>query len=155
MFLLFLLFPLIICVAGNYGTEIKNITYTTVGGTPLTMDIYQPPDMKPTDKLSCLLQIHGGGWSGGDKEPVPQDVLSAGLQNNMILSTINYRLTSQTGMYGDENVTFPAQINDVRNAVKFLKQNADKYQIDISKIGCWGQSAGNSVISFYCIKLKF
>eukprot|EP01084_Bolivina_argentea_P253778 426419_1 len=126
------------------GYSIRNITYTTVGGSPLKMDIYTTDQINQSHKNPCLLFIHGGGWSSGSRYPVPQEVMHAGESNKCVLASIDYRLTSQTGMYGDENVTFPAQIDDVRAAVKFLKsaEMVQKFHIDLNRIGCWGTSAG-------------
>jgi acetyl esterase/lipase len=92
------------------------------------LDLYVPQSDKP---LPLVLFIHGGGWYEGDK--AKPHVLYL-MNNGFAVASMNYRLT-------DEAI-WPAQINDVKAAIRFLRANAGKYNIDPDHIGLWGMSAG-------------
>jgi acetyl esterase/lipase len=116
----------------------EGLVYAVVGGTPLRLDLYIPPGTQPP--YATILWIHGGGWSGGSRFPAgnTQLLLDAGFA----VASVDYRLTSQAGQYGGAPVTFPAQIHDVKAAVRWLRANASLYRLDRSRFGCWGSSAG-------------
>jgi acetyl esterase/lipase len=102
------------------------------GGTvPLTLDIYRPTN-PPAQPTPVVVWIHGGGWSGGNNFP-PQFVTQM-LNSGLTVASINYRLSGQA--------IFPAQIQDTKGAIRFLKANAATYGIDRRRIGAWGSSAG-------------
>jgi acetyl esterase/lipase len=87
-----------------------------------------------------VVWIHGGGWSGGSRFPAgfSGPLTAAGFA----VASVDYRLTSQAGQFGAEPVTFPAQIHDVKGAVRWLRANAASYNLDPARFGCWGSSAG-------------
>ena len=84
--------------------------------------------------------VHGGGFMMGDKgdgaglSGVDQ-LLAAGYA----VASINYRLSAEA--------KYPAQINDAKAAVRFLRANAAKYNLNPDKFGAWGASAGGSLVS--------
>jgi acetyl esterase/lipase len=97
------------------------------------MDIYYPNEM--TGSAPVVLYIHGGGWHTGDKrmiEPVVSDPLRAA---GFMVISLNYRL-------GPE-YPFPAQIQDVKCAVRHLRAEANRYGLDPDAIGALGTSAGS------------
>lgn len=94
------------------------------------MDIHIPANANGA--LPCVIWIHGGGWRSGSKGNI--STLSNLLSNGYVIADINYRLS------GDS--LFPAQIYDCKAAVRFLKANADSFNIDTCKIGAAGSSAG-------------
>jgi len=102
------------------------------GGTvPVRMDIRIPAGA--TGPVPIVLWIHGGGWQSGDHNSVAaaaQPLLSSGIA----IATIDYRLSHEA--------IFPAQIEDVKGAVRYLRANAATLGIDPARIGCWGSSAG-------------
>lgn len=102
------------------------------GGTvTLMMDIYLPPVGQPPFPL--VLWIHGGGWQGGSYNGVPASALA--LRNDGVaIASTRYRLSGEA--------IFPAQIHDVKGAVRFLRANASTYNIDPNRIASWGSSAG-------------
>lgn len=125
---------------GQPAPTYNDVVYATVGTGALRMDVYLPPDPQP--HAPCLLFIHGGGWSGGSHNAVPV-ALNQLLQNGFVVASATYRLTSQEGQYGAGVPTwFPAQIHDVKGAVRHLRAHAFEYGIDPARIGCWGTSAG-------------
>lgn len=98
----------------------------------LLLDIYVPAG--PPKPL--VVWIHGGAWQNGNKEGAPSmDLLPAGFA----AASIRYRLSQQAPM--------PAQIDDCRAAIRFLRANAAKYGYDGAKIGVWGSSAGGHLVA--------
>ena len=82
-----------------------------------------------------LIWIHGGGWRGGDKSNFRNSgVLSLLKSRGYAVVVINYRLSSEA--------LFPAQIMDVKAAIRWIKANAATYALHKDKIGVWGSSAG-------------
>jgi acetyl esterase/lipase len=95
------------------------------------MDIYMPTAGTPPFPL--LIWIHGGGWSGGTHDTVPASALAL-RSRGFAVASIGYRLSGVA--------IFPAQIHDVKGAVRYLRANAATYQLDSNRFGAWGSSAG-------------
>lgn len=114
------------------------LAYATVGGRPLLLDLYLPAS--GTEPYPVVVWIHGGGWTGGSRFPagLAQPLTNAGFA----VASVDYRLTSQAGLYGTEPVTFPAQIHDCKGAIRWLRAHAGEYGLDRSRFGAWGSSAG-------------
>ena len=118
-------------------TTYKNIQYASVPGVDknyLSLDLYLPIGL--TGKLPLIIQVHGGAWRMGDKKfCAANDVVSYGFA----MACINYRLS--------QVAKFPAQIYDVKSAVRWLRKNADKYNLDVNRFGAWGDSAGGHLVA--------
>lgn len=99
-----------------------------------TFDLYLPANRTGNTKIMVL--VHGGGWSGGDKEEMTdfKNILSQDFPNLAIVN-INYRLAD------DNNKAFPMQIDDITTIVNHLKENKTKYTIS-EDLGFIGISAG-------------
>jgi acetyl esterase/lipase len=98
------------------------------------LDLYLPE--KADGPLPLVIWIHGGGWLAGNKDDVPGlGMLKLGYAQ----ASINYRL-SQEAIY-------PAQIEDCKAAVRFLRANAKKYNLDPDHIGVFGASAGGHLVA--------
>ncbi len=95
------------------------------------LDVWRIPGV--TEPRPCILWIHGGGWSSGDKSSGGRWVAALRAAGFVSAST-NYRLS------GDS--THPAMIHDCKAAVRHLRANAARYGIDPARIGVWGSSAG-------------
>ncbi|MGE5402851.1 MAG: alpha/beta hydrolase fold domain-containing protein [Ignavibacteriales bacterium] len=108
-----------------------NIEYARVKGKSLKLDLYLPKNTP--DKLPLIVWIHGGGWKGGDKSSANVTV-NLMLPKGYAVAGINYRLSQDS--------IFPAQLNDCKAAIRWLRANAAKYNIDPDRIGVWGSSAG-------------
>jgi pectinesterase len=109
----------------------SNLTYSDKDDTPLKLDLYRPKyDREP---LPAILCIHGGGWARGSRISMNRiaEILA---YNGFIAVPIDYRLSGLA--------IFPAQIQDCKEAVRWLRINADRFGIDASKIGAIGHSAG-------------
>ncbi len=112
-------------------TEYKDIVYNTIENTELKLDIYHKTNVdKP---MPLLIFIHGGAWKKGDKHDY-WPYLIPYAEKGYITATIQYRFTGEA--------KYPAQLNDVSNAVKWLQDNAEQYHIDPNKIVLIGGSAG-------------
>ena len=106
---------------------LKDIKYATTPEKQLFLDLYMPTN---ATKPALMVWIHGGAWSGGSKENPPTEFIEHGFA----LASINYRLSGEA--------KFPAQIHDIKAAIRFLRANAQKYGFDADKIILWGSSAG-------------
>ena len=113
-----------------------DLTYKTVNGAPLRLDVYEPDAVGPHP---LVIWIHGGAWMSGTKALAPGRIQGL-LDADMAVASIEYRLTTQAATFGD--VTFPAQIDDVQDAILWLRANAASFGLDPARIGTWGTSAG-------------
>ncbi len=98
------------------------------------LDLYLPDNATPPYPL--IIWVHGGAWQVGDKSRAPAAILTA---RGYAVASINYRLSGEA--------SFPAQIHDVKAAVRWLRANAETYQLDVENIGAWGASAGGHLVS--------
>ncbi len=96
-------------------------------------DLFVPKSEKP---LPLIIWVHGGAWEGGSKEGNPAVAL---LSKGFAVAGINYRLS--------KHAPFPAQIHDCKAAVRHLRANAKKYNLDADHIGVWGASAGGHLVA--------
>jgi len=113
-----------------------NLVFGTGGKRPLHLDLTRPK--QGTGPFPALVLVHGGGWVGGDKESL-RSFMNYFSQQGMVCVSIEYRLAPKD--------TFPAQIEDVKCAVRWLRANADKYHVDPKRIGALGGSAGAHLVA--------
>ncbi len=120
----------------------KNILYDTIDGQKLYLDLAMPKEGGP---YPCVVMFHGGAWRGGSRKdlslgertkdgkyiPSPMEDVAA---RGYVAVSASYRLAPK--------FQFPAQIQDARAAVRFLRANAKEYGIDRDKIAAAGFSAG-------------
>lgn len=114
---------------------VSDVEYTPGGGRSRSLDLYLP-ERKPAQPLPMIVWIHGGAWLGGSKER-PNGI--ALLRDGFALASINYRLSNEA--------IFPAQIEDCKAAIRFLRANAEEYGIDPARIGVFGASAGGHLVA--------
>lgn len=132
----------------------ENIAYKKDGkGNDLKFDMYRPKN-STNQKLPVVIFLHGGAWAMGDKIIAPdnyveQTILKLTEKNHAVLS-VNYRLVS-------DEVHFPGPIEDSKDAVRWVRKNADQYGFDSENIGYWGVSAGAhlSLLSAYTTANEF
>jgi acetyl esterase/lipase len=111
----------------------QSLTYVQYPDTSLSLDFYQA---KASGKRPCVVVIHGGSWSSGDSRQLPElnsYLSSIGYQ----VASINYRLAPK--------YKAPATIEDVQNALNYLKAHADSLQVDTSRFVLLGRSAGAQI----------
>jgi acetyl esterase/lipase len=114
----------------------RDVTYCIVGDLQLKMDIYHPTTAMTS--VPALLYVHGGGWTKGDKASGWREIWEL-VNRGYLVAAVNYRLAPE--------YKFPAQIEDVKCAVRFLRANAQSYGLESARIGAWGGSAGGHLVS--------
>jgi acetyl esterase/lipase len=117
----------------------KDIVYGKGGDVDLKLDLAHPKD--GNGPFPAIVFIHGGGWMGGSREMYDDDIQTAA-GKGYVAVTITYRLTDPDKTTGKPKHPWPAQIEDAKCAVRWLRANADKYHIDTKHIGATGASAG-------------
>ena len=109
----------------------RDVEYGTANGKRLLLDAYVPPAGE--GRRPAVVMIHGGGWRLGDKaswRPEAERLATKG----WVAFSINYRL--------DEPAVFPAVIDDVQAAVRWVRAQAEEYKVDPARIAAIGESAG-------------
>jgi acetyl esterase/lipase len=108
-----------------------DVVYGKGSDVDLKMNIGRPKES--SGPLPCIVLIHGGGWAAGNKNGHNPQVHEF-VKKGYVSATIHYRFAPK--------YIFPAQIEDVKCAIRYLRANADKYGIDKNHIGAVGFSAG-------------
>ena len=97
----------------------------------MLLDIYIPEEPVLGSPMPAVVAIHGGAWASVSKSPISIDWLA---QYGFLVVSINYRLS--------DVARFPAAVQDAKCAVRWLRANADKYNVNPDRIGIWGSSSG-------------
>ncbi len=116
----------------------KGIVYGEGSDTKLKLDLARPASGK--GPFPALVFIFGGSWSIGSRAQFYSGIIEAA-ERGYVAVTVDYRLTSLKEN-GKPKYPFPAQVHDVKCAVRWLRANAKKYKIDPSRIGAVGWSSG-------------
>lgn len=126
-----------------YCVEVRSpVQYGMVPGLPawqgsLYLDLLLPTP-RPAERLPAVVYLHAGGWRDGDRTyglyPWHGPLLAV---HGFVVANVSYRLSSQA--------PFPAQLYDVKAAVRWLRANASTYGVDPDRIGAWGDSAGGQL----------
>lgn len=97
------------------------------------------PSAKATKPRPAIVFVHGGGWKNGDKRRgyFLQGALEYAAKGYVCI-TVNYRLT--------QTAPFPGCVEDVKNAVRWLRAHANEYGVDSERIGAYGNSAGGHLV---------
>lgn len=104
------------------------IPYATVDGETLALDLYMPAGV---DDPPLVVYIHGGAWRFGSRDSVSViDLVDRGFA----LASVSFRLTPVAPL--------PAQVHDIKGAIRFLRAHADDYGYDADRIGITGVSTG-------------
>lgn len=110
--------------------KVPNLVFAEREDKTLKADLYLPPGEGP---YPTILMIHGGAWVGGSRSHMTTHALFLA-NNGYAVAAITYRFAP--------NHIFPAQLEDCQAALNWLVTNADEYQLDTSRLGGWGYSAG-------------
>lgn len=110
--------------------EFRDIVYSKIGDTSLTLDVYQHAGAKPSP---VLVYYHGGGWWKGER-PHSYTSFRAFLDMGFSVVSVDYRLTPIAPA--------PAAVQDARCSLSWIKQNAAKYNFDPDRVVVYGTSAG-------------
>ncbi|GET24289.1 hypothetical protein NT017_06180 [Prolixibacter sp. NT017] len=115
-----------------------NVVYATLPNTPygerkLHLNLFRPEQQ---GKYPAVILVFGGGWRSGSKEaqvPMAQQIASKGY----VTTAVGYRLSPEA--------LYPAAVFDIKAAIRFLRANAKKYDIDPNRIAISGSSAGGQL----------
>jgi acetyl esterase/lipase len=113
--------------------SLLDITFADVDGLALKLDLHLPTGV---DCPQLVMWIHGGGWESGDKADCRVKYLA---EHGYAVASVNYRLTHQAA--------FPAQIHDVKAAIRWLRAHATEYGYKADKLVVTGGSAGAHLAS--------
>jgi acetyl esterase/lipase len=130
-------FAILICLIGCMVPAVtiaidptqKDVRYATVDGQPLRLDFYAPEMQIPERPL--IIWVHGGAWRSGTKANVPLVSLR---KRGFAIASIEYRLSPVA--------KFPAQIHDIKAAVRYLRSQAERFDVAPDKFILAGSSAG-------------
>ncbi|PSJ42311.1 alpha/beta hydrolase [Sphingomonas deserti] len=126
----------------NGATALPGLVYARRPGfRPLTLDLYRPPAQTtpPAGGFPLIVYVHGGAWLGGSPRlagaiadfPATLAGLAA---RGYVVASISYRLSAEA--------KFPAQIDDLRTALRWLRAGASRYRMHPARAAIWGASAG-------------
>ena len=110
-----------------------DLPYVTNGHPRQKLDLYLPQDEK---NAPLIVWVHGGAWRAGSKE---NDVPLAYVATGYAVASINYRLS--------QHAIFPAQIEDCKAAIRWLRAHAQQFNLDPNHFGAWGSSAGGHLVA--------
>jgi alpha-L-fucosidase 2 len=130
---------LAICPA-THAALTKDIEYANVDGVSLRLDAFVPDGPGP---FPAVIMVHGGGWNAGDKSGGRSKAYMAPMDDPLARAgfawfEINYRLAPK--------YHYPACIDDVESAIRWVKAHAAEYHLDPSRIALAGESAGGHLV---------
>ncbi len=105
------------------------------------LDIYLPDD--GDGPFPVILHIHGGGFAIGDKRDIHVLAFLKGLARGYAVVSVNYRLSGEA--------IFPAGLQDIKAAIRWLRANAEKYHLDGKRIAACGGSSGGNYAAMICL----
>lgn len=119
---------------------VQNVVYSTATGTTLSLTVFLPWNLDNLDiqkeKKPLIVYVQGSAWTTPDRDfQIPQ--LSEFARKGYIVATVDHR----NALFGN---AFPAYLQDVKCAIRFLRKNADTYGIDTNRVAIWGTSSGGN-----------
>ena len=105
------------------------------------LDIYLPAE--GDGPFPVVLHIHGGGFDIGDKRDIHLMPFLQGLERGYAVVSVNYRLSGEA--------IFPAGLQDIKAAIRWLRANGEQYHLDGNRIAAWGGSAGGYYAAMICL----
>lgn len=117
---------------------LRDIAYVPGGHERQKLDLYLPPQERSADgrPAPLIVWVHGGAWRAGSKDRCPALPL---VRQGYAVASINYRLS--------QHAVFPAQIEDCKSAIRWLRAHATQFGFDPDRIGVWGSSAGGHLVA--------
>lgn len=119
------------------GADFKDVVYREIDGVRLALDVHIPEGKGP---FPAAILVHGGGWVAGDKQQYITYVFQPLSDAGFAWFSVNYRLAPQH--------KFPADAEDVEEAIRWVKANAEKYHVDVKRLALIGESAGGHLVSY-------
>jgi acetyl esterase/lipase len=118
----------------------SGVEYANPDDTHLQLDIARPKKLAAS--MPAVLCIHGGGFRQGNRQSLDKTCIKLA-QHGYVAFTATYRLAPK--------FQFPAAVHDVKAAVRWIRANAAKYNIDPERIGVTGGSAGGHLAQFLAV----
>src|SRR3954464_11182479 len=134
------------CACVATASQLTDLEYGTAAGESLKLDAYIPDGPGP---FPAVILVHGGGWNAGDKSGGPKKGYMAPMHEPLEKAgfawfSINYRLAPKH--------PYPACIEDVETAIRWVKANAAKYHLDSLRIALSGESAGGHLVQLAMVR---
>jgi acetyl esterase/lipase len=120
------------------GAVHTDATYGISGGETLRLDIFEPAGDNDSPARPAIILIHGGGWTSFDKSTM-RNLAQFLARWGFVAVPVDYRL------FRDDASRWPAQLDDVQRAVRWVQANSAKYNIDPNRIGAYGHSSGGQL----------
>ena len=117
--------------AARTASVMRGIEFAQAGNTTLLLDLYRPPSSNAAAPWPTIVWVHGGAWRRGTRDNVPIESLTS---HGFAIASVDYRLSPVA--------RFPAQVHDIKAAIRFLRANADHYGLDKQRFVIAGASAG-------------
>jgi acetyl esterase/lipase len=115
---------------------LRDLAYVENGHERQKLDLYLPAKAEGT--LPLIIWVHGGGWQNGSKDGCPP-LRQGYLQRGYAVASLNYRLSG--------HAVFPAQIEDCKAAVRWLRAHAQQHGLDPARFAVWRSSAGGHLVA--------
>jgi acetyl esterase/lipase len=119
---------------------ISDLVYSRAGGKDRLANIYLPHTQQ--SPLPAVIWLHGGGWRFGDRNLAP-NLAEFAQQSGLAIVSIDYRLSDEA--------KFPAAVDDVKTAVRWVRSLAAQFGFDQDHVGLWGSSAGGHLAALAAI----
>jgi len=114
--------------------QYRDLAYVPDGQQRQKLDLFIPAGA--TNPLPVIIWVHGGAWKGGSKEQCPALRF---VSQGYAVASVNYRLS--------QHAIFPAQIEDCKAAVRWLRAHANEYHLNTNRFAAWGASAGGHLVA--------
>jgi acetyl esterase/lipase len=111
---------------------VRDLTFASPDGSDLKLDLYLPPER--SGSCPVVLYLHGGAFMVGDRTVFAQERLEPVARAGIAIASAQYRFS--------DTATYPAQVHDVKAAVRWLRAHAGEYGYGAEHVGAWGASAG-------------
>ena len=117
--------------------KILDIPYCDQSSSQI-LDIWYP-NQESDKPYPVIVHFHGGGFKYGGHREDSEEPMLRGTDRGYVVVSVEYRKSGEAH--------FPAMLYDAKAAIRFLKANAGKYQLDTERIALWGPSAGGWIVS--------
>ena len=129
--------------SGAQVTHIQEI-YKTVDTSKLKIDIFYDKQSMERDNNTAIVFLHGGGWSGGSSSEF-FTTCERYARMGIISFSVDYRLSADNGLFSHNPICPIECLMDVKSAIRWVRENAVNFHIDVNKIVAAGQSAGGQL----------
>jgi acetyl esterase/lipase len=117
-----------------------DISYASLSAAQ-KLDIYLPEE--GDGPFPVILNVHGGAFEMGDKRDIEVLTFQKSLAFGYAVVGVNYRLSGEA--------KFPAGLQDIKAAIRWIRANCARYHLDGNRIGAWGSSAGGNLVAMLCV----